>query len=173
MCYCGYCDKRRELKITGSNYLSAALAWNAPAGEGNQALAKDALLDLVAETQTLEPQGRTRMFVLLPDVWGQERSGPVWVTVSGPRIHSTTHKKVKGYSTWIDVEAKPEYGTGFFVTVTVPLSNGKFAEATRAFSIVNKDRQLTIIRSTTRLFYQFLDNQVAEKGVEERHLKAV
>ncbi len=123
---------------------SPALAWNAPAGDGNQALAKDALLDVVAEAQTLEPQGRTRMFVLLPDVWGQERSGPVWVTVSGPRIHSTTHKKVKGYSTWIDVEAKPEYGTGFFVTVTVPLSNGQFAEATRAFSIINKDRQLAI-----------------------------
>ena len=50
----------------------------------------------------------------------------------------------KGRSRWFEVEAKPEYGTGFYHTVGVPLSGGKYAEQTLGFRIIPWAKRLNI-----------------------------
>jgi len=101
-------------------------------------------LELIPSTSILSPGEKTKVLALLPEKWGVSEGGTVWQTMAGTSIYATQSRAVKGRSVWLDVEAKPEYGTGFFHTVTVPIENGKYSEQTVGFRIVPDNKRLTV-----------------------------
>ncbi|MDO9110831.1 MAG: alpha-2-macroglobulin family protein, partial [Desulfatirhabdiaceae bacterium] len=101
-------------------------------------------LELYTEKTILSPGEKAQVLALLPVNWGKSESGIIWETISGSRIHNTKSTPFKGRSRWFEVEAKPEYGTGFYHTVGVPLSGGKYAEQTLGFRIIPWTKRLNI-----------------------------
>ncbi len=101
-------------------------------------------LELYSEKTILSPGEKAQVLALFPVGWGKSESGVVWETISGDRIHDTRSTTFKGRSRWFEVEAKPEYGTGFYHTVGVPLSGGKYAEQTLGFRIIPWTKRLNI-----------------------------
>ncbi|MFH0996369.1 MAG: alpha-2-macroglobulin family protein [Pseudomonadota bacterium] len=101
-------------------------------------------LELYTEKTILSPGEKALVLALLPVGWGKSESGVVWETISGSRIHDTRSTQFKGRSRWFEVEARPEYHTGFYHTVGVPLSGGKYAEQTLGFRIIPWAKRLNI-----------------------------
>jgi len=114
------------------------------AGSGGEAVADNPELELYTPTTILSPGDSARVFALLPKGWGQGERGPVWETVAGSRVFETRGADAQGRSRWFEVAARPEYGTGFYHTVTVPMAGGKYREQTLGFRIVPRDKRLTI-----------------------------
>jgi hypothetical protein len=112
-------------------------------GKG-EAIVANTEVELYPERTVLEPGGKTRVLALLPVGWGTKEQGVVWETLAGERVFGTTSTAVTGRSRWFDVEAKPEYGTGFYQTVTVPLAGGRYGEQTLGFRIVPSDKRLVV-----------------------------
>ncbi|MGO9314259.1 MAG: MG2 domain-containing protein [Syntrophobacteraceae bacterium] len=112
-------------------------------GEG-ETIVDNAELELYTAGTILSPGQKAKILALLPAGWGKAESGTIWETISGSRIHQTRSTSFKGRSRWFEVEAKPEYGTGFYHTVTVPVAGGKFQEQTLGFRIVPRDKLLSI-----------------------------
>jgi hypothetical protein len=113
------------------------------AGKG-EAVVANTEVELYPERTVLEPGGKTRVLALLPAGWGASEQGVVWETVAGDRVFGTKSTVVSGRSRWLDVEARPEYGTGFYQTVTVPLAGGRYGEQTLGFRIVPSDKRLVV-----------------------------
>ncbi|MBI5590781.1 MAG: alpha-2-macroglobulin [Deltaproteobacteria bacterium] len=107
-------------------------------------------LELYTASTILSPGEKAQVLALLPVNWGKSESGVVWETISGSRIHDTRSSTFKGRSRWFEVEAKPEYNTGFYHTVGVPLSGGKYAEQTLGFRIIPWTKRLNITVSPER-----------------------
>jgi alpha-2-macroglobulin len=101
-------------------------------------------LELYAASTILSPGEKAKVFALLPANWGKSESGTIWETISGRKIYDTRLSAFKGRSRWFEVEARPEYGTGFYHTVTVPMSGGKYREQTLGFRIIPWTRRLNI-----------------------------
>lgn len=101
-------------------------------------------LELYATSTTLSPGEKAQVLALLPANWGKAESGTIWETVSGWKIHDTRPSPIKGRSCWLEVEARPEYGTGFYHTVTVPMSGGKYREQTLGFRVVPWSKRLNV-----------------------------
>jgi hypothetical protein len=101
-------------------------------------------LELHAATTILSPGEKVRMLALLPSGWGKAESGTVWETIAGDKIFRTKPVSFKGRSRWFEVEARPEYGTGFYETITVPMGGGKFREQTLGFRIIPRDKVLKV-----------------------------
>ncbi|MCX5882087.1 MAG: MG2 domain-containing protein [Deltaproteobacteria bacterium] len=101
-------------------------------------------LELYTEKTILSPGEKAQVLALLPINWGKSESGIIWETISGSRIHDTRSTPFKGRSRWFEVEARPEYNTGFYHTVGVPLSGGKYAEQTLGFRIIPWTKRLNI-----------------------------
>ncbi len=101
-------------------------------------------LELYTASTILSPGEKANVLALLPVNWGKSENGVVWETISGNKIHETKSSTFKGRSRWFEVEAKPEYNTGFYHTVSVPLSGGKYAEQTLGFRIIPWTKRLNI-----------------------------
>jgi alpha-2-macroglobulin len=101
-------------------------------------------LELYTSSTVLSPGEKAQVLALLPVHWGKSENGVVWETISGNRIYATKSSPFKGRSRWFEVEAKPEYNTGFYHTVSVPLSGGKYAEQTLGFRIIPWSKRLNI-----------------------------
>jgi hypothetical protein len=101
-------------------------------------------LELHTATTILSPGEKTRVLALLPSGWGKSESGTVWETIAGERIFETKPSFFKGRSRWFEVEARPEYGTGFYETITVPMGGGKFREQTLGFRIIPRNKVLKV-----------------------------
>jgi alpha-2-macroglobulin len=101
-------------------------------------------LELYTAGTVLSPGEKARVFALLPANWGKGDNGTIWETLSGRRIYDTKPSQFKGRSRWFEVEAKPEYGTGFYHTVTVPMNGGKYREQTLGFRIIPWTKRLYI-----------------------------
>jgi uncharacterized protein YfaS (alpha-2-macroglobulin family) len=114
------------------------------AGTGGEAVADNPELELYTPTTVLSPGDTAKVFALLPKGWGSGEHGMVWETVAGSRIFDTRGVQAQGRSRWFEVTAKPEYGTGFYHTVTVPMAGGKYREQTLGFRIVPRDKRLQI-----------------------------
>ena len=114
------------------------------AGNGGEAVADNQELELYTPSTILSPGEQAKVFALLPKGWGASESGPVWETVAGTRIFDSRSTTLQGRSHWFDISARPEYGTGFYHTVTVPVSGGKYREQTLGFRIVPWDKRLNI-----------------------------
>ncbi|MDD1621292.1 MAG: MG2 domain-containing protein [Methylococcaceae bacterium] len=114
------------------------------AGSGGEAVADNPELELYTPTTILSPGEQAKVFALLPKAWGNNESGPVWETVAGSRLFDSRGSQMQGRSRWFEVTAKPEYGTGFYHTVTVPVAGGKYKEQTLGFRIVPKEKRLQI-----------------------------
>ncbi len=114
------------------------------AGNNAEAVVDNAELELYTPSTVLSPGEQAKVFALLPKGWGQQESGPIWETVAGERIFDNRSTQVKGRSRWFEVTAKPEYGTGFYHTVTVPTAGGKYKEQTLGFRIVPWEKRLQI-----------------------------
>ncbi|NJD05632.1 MAG: alpha-2-macroglobulin [Methylococcaceae bacterium] len=114
------------------------------AGTGGEAVADNPELELYTPTTVLSPGETAKVFALLPKGWGSGEQGTVWETVAGARIFDTRAAQAQGRSRWFEVTAKPEYGTGFYHTVTVPMAGGKYREQTLGFRIVPRDKRLQI-----------------------------
>jgi hypothetical protein len=117
-------------------------------GAKGEEIVKTPEIELYATQTILSPGEKAKVLALLPEGWGQAESGPLWETISGREIHETRQTEVKGKSWWLEVEAKPEYGTGFYDTVTVPVKGGKYREQTLGFRIVPLDRKSTRLNSS-------------------------
>ena len=108
-------------------------------------LVQNSQLELVTDSSVLAPGDHARVLALLPIGWGSGNDhGTVWETVSGAKIFSTSARDFTGRSSWFDVEAKAEYGTGFYHTITVPVAAGKYQERTLSFRVVPLDKRLSI-----------------------------
>jgi hypothetical protein len=107
-------------------------------GQG-EAIVDNRELELYTTSTILSPGEKARIFALLPTGWGQGGNGTIWETVSGRKIFETRAAKTKGRSRWFEVEAKPECGTGFYHTVTVPMSGGRYQEQTLGFRVIPRD----------------------------------
>lgn len=101
-------------------------------------------LELFTSSTILSPGEKAKVFALLPSDWGKSESGTLWETISGRKVYDTRSSAFKGRSRWFEIEARPEYGTGFYHTVTVPMSGGKYREQTLGFRIIPWTRRLNI-----------------------------
>jgi hypothetical protein len=113
-------------------------------GAQGEAVLDNRELELYTAGTVLSPGEKARVFALLPANWGKGDNGTIWETISGSKIYDTKPSNFKGRSRWFDVEAKPEYGTGFYHTVTVPMSGGKYREQTLGFRIIPWTKRLYI-----------------------------
>jgi hypothetical protein len=113
-------------------------------GTGGEAVLDNKELELFAASTILSPGEKAKVFALLPANWGKTESGTVWETVSGLKVYDTRPSEFKGRSRWFEVEARPEYGTGFYHTVTIPVSGGKYREQTLGFRIIPWTKRLNI-----------------------------
>jgi len=113
-------------------------------GPGNAAILRNRELMLFAESTLLVPEERARMLALLPEGWGKSERGVLWQTIAGSQVFEVKGAEIIGRTAWVEIEAKQEYGTGFYQTVTVPVGEGKFAEETLGFRILPKNQRLTI-----------------------------
>ncbi|HLF96364.1 MAG TPA: MG2 domain-containing protein [Methylococcaceae bacterium] len=125
--------------------------WLIVAGDKGEAVADNPELELYTPTTVLSPGDTAKVFALLPKGWGKNESGPVWETIAGAKIFHTQGASVQGRSRWFEVTAKPEYGTGFYHTVTVPVAGGKYQEKTLGFRIVPKEKRLAIAIAPDRM----------------------
>lgn len=114
------------------------------AGSGGEAVADNQELELYTPSTILSPGEQAKVFALLPKDWGKGERGAIWETVAGARIFDSRSAEAQGRSRWFEVAAKPEYGTGFYHTVTVPVAGGKYREQTLGFRIVPWDKRLLI-----------------------------
>lgn len=114
------------------------------AGSSGEAVADNPDLELYTATTILSPGQKAKVFALLPKNWGNKESGEIWETIAGARLFDNHGEAVRGRSRWFEVTAKPEYGTGFYHTVTVPVAGGKFKEQTLGFRIVPSEKRLQI-----------------------------
>ncbi|WNV03704.1 MG2 domain-containing protein [Candidatus Methylospira mobilis] len=114
------------------------------AGNSGEAVADNQELELYTSSTILSPGEHAKVFALLPKDWGKGESGSIWETVAGTRIFDSRSVQAQGRSRWFEVSAQPEYGTGFYHTVTVPVSGGKYREQTLGFRIVPWDKRLNI-----------------------------
>ncbi len=114
------------------------------AGNGGEAVADNPELELYTPTTILSPGEQAKVFALLPKAWGNNESGAIWETVAGARLFDSRSAQAQGRSRWFEVTAKPEYGTGFYHTVTVPVAGGKYKEQTLGFRIVPWEKRLQI-----------------------------
>ena len=113
-------------------------------GAGGEAILDNEELELHTATGILSPGEKAKVLALLPAGWGKSESGTVWETISGRRIYETRPLSFQGRSCWFEVEARPEYGTGFYHTITVPAGGGKYREQTLGFRIVPRDKVLAV-----------------------------
>jgi len=107
-------------------------------------------LELYTANTILSPGDKAKVFALLPANWGKAESGAIWETLSGRKVYDARASEFKGRSRWFEVEAKPEYGTGFYHTVTVPMSGGKYREQTLGFRIVPWSKRLLVTATPER-----------------------
>ena len=101
-------------------------------------------LELYTSSTIVSPGEKVQVLALLPVNWGKSESGILWETIAGNTIYETKSSSFKGRSRWFDVEVKPEYNTGFYHTVSVPLEGGKYAEQTLGFRIIPWAKRLNI-----------------------------
>ena len=111
--------------------------------EDAQPVLQNTELELFTQKTVLDPGEHVRVYALLPSQWGQNDRGQVWSTVAGTKIFSSSGAAFAGRTKVFDLEAKPEFGTGFYQTVTIPVG-AKFQERTLGFRIAPKDKQLRI-----------------------------
>lgn len=114
------------------------------AGSSGEAIADNPDLQLYTPNTILGPGETAKIFALLPKDWGNNESGQIWQTIAGARLFDSHGIEATGRSRWFEVSAKPEYGTGFYHTVTVPVSGGKYQEQTLGFRIVPSEKRLQI-----------------------------
>ncbi|MGD0959091.1 MAG: alpha-2-macroglobulin family protein [Methylomonas sp.] len=114
------------------------------AGAGGEAVTDSNELELYTPSLVLSPGEKIKVFAILPKDWGRQNSGPVWETIAGQRIFQNRSTELKGRSAWFELVAKPEFGTGFYHTVSVPLAGGKYKEQTLGFRIVPWEKRLKI-----------------------------
>lgn len=113
-------------------------------GDQGKAILDNRQLELYTADTVLSPGDKARVLALLPAGWGKGEQGTLWETIAGSRIHTTRTSEKTGRSCWLEVEARPEYGTGFYHTVSVPIGAGKFAEQTLGFRIIPRDKRLNV-----------------------------
>lgn len=118
--------------------------WLIVAGSEGAAVADNADLELYTPTTVLSPGETAKVFALLPAAWGEGERGTVWETLAGEKIFADRGTAVQGRSRWFEIPVKPEYGTGFYHTVTVPVAGGKYREKTLGFRVVPADKRLKI-----------------------------
>lgn len=113
-------------------------------GDGGEAVVDNRELELYTSSTLLSPGDKAKVLALLPAGWGKAENGTVWETVAGRKVFDTKSTAYKGRSLWFEVEARPEYGTGFYHTVTVPVGAGKYKEQTLGFRIVPRNKLLAV-----------------------------
>ena len=113
------------------------------AGKGEAVLDSD-VMQVMTNTPVIDSRGKAHLLVLLPKGWGNNEKGNVWLTQAADRIYNATSIPITGRSAWIDVTGKPEYGSGFFATLTAPMQGGKFSEAVMAIRQITTDKVLKI-----------------------------
>ncbi|HBZ54456.1 MAG TPA: alpha-2-macroglobulin [Syntrophobacteraceae bacterium] len=113
-------------------------------GAQGEAVVDNRELELYTTGTILSPGEKARVFALLPTEWGRGGNGTIWETIAGRKIFETRSAKAKGRSRWFEVEAKPECGTGFYHTVTVPMGGGRYQEQTLGFRVIPWNKRLTI-----------------------------
>ncbi len=101
-------------------------------------------LQLYTSKTILSAGEKAEVLAILPAGWGKEESGTVWETIAGTRVYETKATAVQGRSRWFAVEAKPEYGTGFYHTVSIPTKGGRYDEKTLGFRIIPESKRLRI-----------------------------
>ena len=114
------------------------------AGNNAEAVIDNAELELYPPSTILSPGEQAKVFALLPKDWGQQESGTLWETIAGARLFDNRSSQVQGRSHWFQITAKPEYGTGFYHTITIPIAGGKYKEQTLGFRIVPWEKRLQI-----------------------------
>ncbi|MGR8929197.1 MAG: alpha-2-macroglobulin family protein [Gammaproteobacteria bacterium] len=133
--------------LNGSKLVQSASSLPATmivAGAGGEAVTDNPDLELYTPTTILSPGEKAKVFALLPKGWGNHESGEIWESIAGTRLFENRGLAAQGRSRWFEISAKPEYGTGFYHTVTVPVAGGKYKEQTLGFRIVPLDKRLQI-----------------------------
>jgi len=101
-------------------------------------------LQLYTSKTILSVGEKAEVLAILPAGWGNNEGGTVWETIAGTRVHETKATAVQGRSRWFVVEAKPQYGTGFYHTVSIPTKGGRYDEKTLGFRIIPESKRLRI-----------------------------
>lgn len=101
-------------------------------------------LQLSTSKTILSAGEKAEVLAVFPAGWGKGESGTVWETTAGTRVYDTKATAVQGRSRWFSVEAKPEYGTGFYHTVSIPTKGGRYEEKTLGFRVIPDSKRLHI-----------------------------
>lgn len=123
---------------------TAAPTSSVVAGAPGAPLVNNEALELRAEKTILVPGEKARILALLPKNWGTKEAGNIWRTIGGREIFENGSEKVQGRSVWFETQSKPEYGSGFYYTVNVPVEGGHYQEQSIGFRVVPEDKRLTI-----------------------------
>jgi len=101
-------------------------------------------VSLYASRSVVSPGDKVKVYALLPDTWGAQNKGSIWRSTAGESVFATSSIAVEGRSLMFESEAKSEYGTGYFETISVPMPDGKFRDATMAFRVIPNQQRFTV-----------------------------
>lgn len=119
-------------------------------GKEGERIGNSTELELLPERTILAPGEKTRLVALLPKGWGQNELGMVWETVAGEEMYRSRGIPTSGRSRFFEIEARPEFGSGVYHTITVPLPGGRYEEQSVGFRIVPIDKRLEVVISPER-----------------------
>ncbi len=113
------------------------------AGQGESVRSsKDVLL--YTQSTLLNPGEKAKVYAILPDAWGDRNTGTAWRTTAGESVFGSSSVVAEGRSLVFETEAKEQFGTGYFESISVPMPDGKFKDSTLAFRIVPERKRLSI-----------------------------
>jgi hypothetical protein len=112
-------------------------------GEG-ESVRSGSDVSLYTSRSVLSPGEKVKVYALLPDSWGTKNKGAIWRTTAGESVFATSSIAAEGRSLVFESEAKGEFGTGYFETISVPMPDGKFRDSTMAFRIIPNQQRLSI-----------------------------
>lgn len=134
----------------------------------NSLIFNNTAVELYANTQHVEVNDKVKFLALLPESWAVIEKGIGWLTIAGDKIFEQKSIQLNGRSQWIEVEAKEFYGSGFYVTLTVPSHEGKFLERSISFKIIKKSKILNVNIQPEKLIAEPMKNLKVNFKVTKR-----
>ena len=113
-------------------------------GKKNEKIVKEPVLNLIQSRSVLSPGEHDTLVALLPESALLGERQRMWVSVAGRKIYDRMSIPLSGSTLSIPIKAKPEYGTAFYVSVALPVAEGRFEERTVSYRIVPKDQLLRV-----------------------------
>ncbi len=138
-------------------------------GEGSEPVARVPSMTLEALDGVLEPGGSAQVVALLPERWGPggRNAGPMWLTLSGSGLFSTSLVEVSGTTVIQSFGVERRFGSAVYASLAYPTANGRWEERTVPFRIVPAERALSLVVTPLKSEMAPLTEQTLELRVTD------